>query len=105
MRASFSPNEPMAQAKHFAAIGQDLGPWFKDYVDVIEQPDPPERPQLRMGLATTRELLAELRARIEVHAAPGANFHDADAYLDPLSAYIESHVDGGLDYRTVGLGA
>lgn len=35
MRATFSPNEPTAQAKHFAQLTTDLGPWFTDYATAI----------------------------------------------------------------------
>lgn len=38
IRASFSPNDPAAQAKHFLAIQQDIGPWLKDYADEIAKP-------------------------------------------------------------------
>jgi hypothetical protein len=38
MRASFSPNDPAAQAKHFMSIQNDLGPWFADYATEIEKP-------------------------------------------------------------------
>ena len=38
IRASFSPNYPDAQAKHFAALTQEIGPWLKDYADEIEKP-------------------------------------------------------------------
>lgn len=38
IRASFSPNDPAAQAKHFKGIQDDIGPWFKDYADEIEKP-------------------------------------------------------------------
>lgn len=38
MRASFSPNNPDAQAKHFMGLQADIGPWMKDYADEIEKP-------------------------------------------------------------------
>jgi hypothetical protein len=38
MRASFSPNEPVAQAKHFNALQQDIGPWFRDYAEEMSKP-------------------------------------------------------------------
>lgn len=38
IRASFSPNDPAAQAKHFLSIQQDIGPWFTDYADEIAKP-------------------------------------------------------------------
>jgi hypothetical protein len=38
IRASFSPNEPTAQAKHFLGLQNDIGPWLKDYAAEIEKP-------------------------------------------------------------------
>lgn len=38
MRTSFSPNTPDAQAKHFALLTNDIGPWFKDYAVEMEKP-------------------------------------------------------------------
>ena len=38
IRASFSPNDPAGQAKHFAALTQDIGPWFEDYAEEIAKP-------------------------------------------------------------------
>ena len=38
IRASFSPNDPVAQAKHFAAVTGEIGPWLKDYADEIAKP-------------------------------------------------------------------
>lgn len=38
IRASFSPNEAAAQAKHFIALQGDIGPWLKDFADEIEKP-------------------------------------------------------------------
>jgi hypothetical protein len=38
IRASFSPNDPAAQAKHFMQIQSDIGPWLKDYAVEIEKP-------------------------------------------------------------------
>jgi hypothetical protein len=38
LRATFSPNSEVAQAKHFAALTQDIGPWFADYATEIEKP-------------------------------------------------------------------
>jgi hypothetical protein len=38
IRASFSPNSPEAQAKHFMGIQADIGPWLKDYADEIAKP-------------------------------------------------------------------
>jgi hypothetical protein len=39
IRASFSPNEPTAQAKHFINLQNDIAPWLKDYADEIAKPD------------------------------------------------------------------
>ncbi len=104
MRASFSPNETTAQAKHFAALTQDIAPWFKDYAEEIAKPAvdftlTPTQPQL--GCARTRELLNELRARTEVHNAIGLNYHVAHDLIDRLEEFIAKNTDGGLDYRTV----
>ena len=38
LRASFSPNDPVAAAKHFKNIQADIAPWFMDYADEIEKP-------------------------------------------------------------------
>lgn len=38
MRTTFSPNDPVAQAKHFAQLQADIGPWFKDYAEEIAKP-------------------------------------------------------------------
>lgn len=38
IRASFSPNSPEAQAKHFAGLTNDIGPWFTDYAAEIARP-------------------------------------------------------------------
>jgi hypothetical protein len=38
IRASFSPNEPAAQAKHFLGIQNDIGPWLSDYAEEIAKP-------------------------------------------------------------------
>ena len=38
IRASFSPNEPAAQAKHFMSMQADIGPWLSDYAAEIEKP-------------------------------------------------------------------
>jgi hypothetical protein len=38
IRASFSPNDPVAQAKHFQGVTNDIGPWLKDYADEIAKP-------------------------------------------------------------------
>lgn len=38
IRASFSPSEPRAQAKHFIALQADIGPWLSDYADEIAKP-------------------------------------------------------------------
>lgn len=38
IRASFSPNDPVAQGKHFLSLQNDIGPWLKDYADEIAKP-------------------------------------------------------------------
>lgn len=38
IRASFSPNDPASQAKHFVSMQADIGPWLKDYADEIAKP-------------------------------------------------------------------
>lgn len=38
IRTTFAPNDPTAQAKHFAGLQADIGPWFKDYADEIAKP-------------------------------------------------------------------
>lgn len=38
IRATFSPNEPAAQAKHFMGIQSDIGPWLHDYANEIMKP-------------------------------------------------------------------
>jgi len=38
IRASFSPNDGVAQAKHFLLLQNDVGPWLKDYADEIAKP-------------------------------------------------------------------
>jgi len=38
IRASFSPNDPTAQAKHFIGLQNDIGPWLKDYAEEIAKP-------------------------------------------------------------------
>lgn len=38
IRASFSPNEPERQAKHFLLLQADIGPWLKDYAEEIAKP-------------------------------------------------------------------
>lgn len=57
IRASFSPNEPETQARHFIGLQQDIGPWLKDYATEIEKPvvdftitPLPEEPAGRGGL-------------------------------------------------------
>jgi len=37
VRASFSPNEPSAQAKHFKDLTNDIGPWFTDYARTMAE--------------------------------------------------------------------
>jgi hypothetical protein len=50
IRASFSPNDPINQAKHFAALTNDIAPWLTDYAAEIEKPavdyviDEPDEP-------------------------------------------------------------
>ena len=105
VRASFSPNDPAGQAKHFAGLTQDIGPWFKDYADEIAKPAVDwsvdfkqaanREPQL--GYATTRQLLDELRARTERHILH-THAHDL---IGKLETEIIVNADGGLDYRTV----
>lgn len=38
IRASFSPNDEVAGAKHFFALQSDIGPWLKDYAEEIAKP-------------------------------------------------------------------
>lgn len=38
IRATFAPNDPVAQAKHFAALQADIGPWLQGYADEIAKP-------------------------------------------------------------------
>lgn len=38
VRATFSPNEPAAQAQHLTRLADDIGPWFRDYADEIAKP-------------------------------------------------------------------
>lgn len=38
IRTSFSPNDPVLQAKHFMGIQTDIGPWFADYATEMEKP-------------------------------------------------------------------
>lgn len=38
IRASFSPNSPDLQAKHFMLLQNDIGPWMRDYAEEIEKP-------------------------------------------------------------------
>ena len=110
IRASFSPNDPVPQAKHLSSLMQDIGPWLKDYADEIAKPAVDwsvdfkqatnREPQL--GCATTRQLLDELRARTEVHENPDKhNYHIAHDMIEGLGNFIEANTDGGLDYRTV----
>lgn len=66
-----------------------------------------------LGMATTRELLAELSARFEIHRAGGLDYpvlaNPNKPYLGmattrellaELSARFEIHCAGGLDYKT-----
>jgi hypothetical protein len=38
IRASFAPNEPEAQARHFLGLQGDIGPWLRDYADEVAKP-------------------------------------------------------------------
>lgn len=38
IRSTFSPNETVAQTRHFAALQRDIGPWLSDYADEIAKP-------------------------------------------------------------------
>lgn len=38
LRMNFSPNDPAAQARHFASLQQDIGPWLSDYTQEMEKP-------------------------------------------------------------------
>src|ERR1035437_8450632 len=113
VRASFSPNELVAQQKHMVSLTQDIGPWFKDYADEIAKPavdwsvdfkQATREPQL--GCATTGQLLTELRARTECHAKVGEGgsipaYVPAHRLIAQLTNEIVMNVDGGLDYRTI----
>lgn len=44
IRASFSPNEPVAQGQHFARLTQDIAPWLTDYAAEITKPASDEVP-------------------------------------------------------------
>jgi hypothetical protein len=35
MRASFSPNDPQNQAKHFVGLQTDITAWFGDYPTIV----------------------------------------------------------------------
>lgn len=37
IRTSFSPNDPVRQAQHFAALQKDIGPWMTDYVEEMSE--------------------------------------------------------------------
>lgn len=97
MRASFSPNDAVAQAKHFMQLQADIGPWLSDYVNVQSLSDPEPEPS-RFSRSTTRELLNELCERIEINIKPGVDCHPLLVRLEDLSAAIVRCVDGGLDY-------
>ncbi len=43
-----------------------------------KDPGPPDMPQALLGLATTRELLAEIAARFEVHSYGGLDYRTVD---------------------------
>lgn len=49
IRASFSPNEPVAQTKHMLQLQADIGPWFTDYVVVMEKAEAERVADLRDG--------------------------------------------------------
>lgn len=104
IRASFSPNDPAGQAKHFANLTQDIGPWFTDYAEEIAKPATdftltPTEPQL--GCATTLQLLEELRARTEVHSRTGeTGTRAAHILIDNLEEIVATDIDGGLGYRS-----
>jgi hypothetical protein len=38
IRTTFSPNDPVASAKAFKGIQDDIGPWLRDYADEMEKP-------------------------------------------------------------------
>jgi hypothetical protein len=38
IRTTFSPNDGVAQAKHFMSLQRDVGPWLTDYAAEIEKP-------------------------------------------------------------------
>jgi hypothetical protein len=38
IRASFSPNDPAAEAKHIMGLQRDIAPWLQDYATEIEKP-------------------------------------------------------------------
>lgn len=50
IRATFSPNEPAAQAKHFMTMQADIGPWLKDYVTVVEGVEEPGAERREPGM-------------------------------------------------------
>jgi hypothetical protein len=52
IRASFSPNDGVAQAKHFKGIQDDIGPWFNDYASEIAKPSDEEAIRLGLGVLT-----------------------------------------------------
>lgn len=49
IRASFSPNDPTAQAAHFVRLQADIGPWFKDYVAELEKSEQARISDIRDG--------------------------------------------------------
>lgn len=106
MRASFSPNDPTAQAKHFMALQQDIGPWLQDYVTLMETPQTPSHPPAKLpnlGYATTSQLLEEIKARVEVHAKPHTRTDQAYDLIQNLQEFITHQVEGGLSYTTVAM--
>jgi hypothetical protein len=44
MRASFSPNDPQNQAKHFVGLQTDITGWFNDYPAIVGAEVPAENP-------------------------------------------------------------
>jgi hypothetical protein len=38
MRTTFVPNDQERAARHMVGLQQDVGPWFRDYVDEIAKP-------------------------------------------------------------------
>lgn len=38
IRATYSPNDQVAQAQHFLRLQNDIAPWLKDYAEEIAKP-------------------------------------------------------------------